>query len=134
MVGWRTLYGRLSGALVSREQDKGPPQRLKTMTNLNSKRLAWLFVAALATTTAMTAPPTAAEPDPVRGPALRNTLDNCVAFWDAGTHMSKAEWRAACQRTVNGTEMGMGGLDASTPGNPATGEGRRRGPAASSRR
>ena len=104
------------------------------MTNLDSKRLAWLFVAALATTTAMMAPSAAAQPDPVQGPALRNTLDNCMAFWDAGTHMTKAEWRAACQRTVNGTVMDMGGLDALTPGNPATGEGRRRGPAAGSRR
>jgi hypothetical protein len=48
--------------------------------------------------------------------------------------MSKAEWRAACQRTVNGTVMDRSGLDALTPGNRVTGEGRRRGPAAGSRR
>ena len=28
------------------------------------------------------------------------TLQECMALWDAGTHMSKAEWRAACKRTM----------------------------------
>jgi hypothetical protein len=27
-----------------------------------------------------------------------NTLQDCMNFWDSGTHMSKAEWRTACQR------------------------------------
>jgi hypothetical protein len=27
-----------------------------------------------------------------------NTLQDCMNFWDSGTHMSKAEWRAACLR------------------------------------
>jgi hypothetical protein len=28
------------------------------------------------------------------------TLQECMALWDAGTHMSKMEWRAACKRTM----------------------------------
>jgi hypothetical protein len=28
------------------------------------------------------------------------TLQECMALWDAGTHMSKAEWKAACKRTM----------------------------------
>ena len=28
------------------------------------------------------------------------TLADCMGFWDAGTHMTKAEWRAACKRTL----------------------------------
>ena len=28
------------------------------------------------------------------------TLQECMALWDAGTHMSKTEWRAACKRTM----------------------------------
>ena len=27
-----------------------------------------------------------------------NTLQDCMNFWDRGSHMSKAEWRAACLR------------------------------------
>jgi len=27
-----------------------------------------------------------------------NTLQDCMNFWDSGTHMSKLEWRAACLR------------------------------------
>jgi hypothetical protein len=27
------------------------------------------------------------------------TLEDCVKFWDRGTHMSKSEWRAACARS-----------------------------------
>ena len=26
----------------------------------------------------------------------------CMDSWDAGTHMSKAEWKTACRRTVKG--------------------------------
>jgi hypothetical protein len=29
-----------------------------------------------------------------------NTLTDCMNFWDRGTHMTKAEWRAACKRTL----------------------------------
>jgi hypothetical protein len=28
------------------------------------------------------------------------TLADCMGFWDKETHMSKAEWRAACKRTM----------------------------------
>jgi hypothetical protein len=27
-----------------------------------------------------------------------NTVQDCMNFWDSGTHMSKAEWRTACLR------------------------------------
>jgi hypothetical protein len=33
----------------------------------------------------------------------RETLAQCMAYWDAGTHMSIAEWYRACQRTQDGT-------------------------------
>jgi hypothetical protein len=88
------------------------------MPHPDSKKLAWLFGAALAMTTATVASIASTQPDPAQAPAdstaspaLRNTLDSCMGFWDAETHMSKAEWRAACRRTVNGTDMGMEGLD-----------------------
>jgi hypothetical protein len=29
-----------------------------------------------------------------------STLADCMGFWDAETHMSKKEWRAACVRTM----------------------------------
>jgi len=27
-------------------------------------------------------------------------LADCMGFWDADTHMSKVEWRAACKRSM----------------------------------
>ena len=33
------------------------------------------------------------------------TLADCMAMWDAGTHMTKSVWRQACQRTLNGLEL-----------------------------
>jgi hypothetical protein len=39
-----------------------------------------------------------------RAYAPEGTLADCISYWDAGTHMSKAEWLAACQRTRNGTD------------------------------
>ena len=38
-------------------------------------------------------------------PNRPETLGDCLADWDAGTHMSKAEWRQSCLRTVNGTDL-----------------------------
>jgi hypothetical protein len=29
------------------------------------------------------------------------TLEDCMGFWDRATHMTKNEWRAACQRTLH---------------------------------
>jgi hypothetical protein len=29
------------------------------------------------------------------------TLQDCMGFWEAATHMTKAEWKAACLRTTN---------------------------------
>jgi hypothetical protein len=28
------------------------------------------------------------------------TLQDCMTLWDAATHMSKQEWKAACKRTM----------------------------------
>jgi hypothetical protein len=30
-----------------------------------------------------------------------DTLEDCMGFWDRATHMTKSEWRAACQRTLH---------------------------------
>jgi len=30
----------------------------------------------------------------------RDTLEGCISFWDRATHMSKAEWKVACQRSI----------------------------------
>jgi hypothetical protein len=34
-----------------------------------------------------------------------DTLADCMAMWDAGTHMSTVEWREACARTLNGLDV-----------------------------
>jgi hypothetical protein len=30
----------------------------------------------------------------------RDTLEGCISYWDRETHMTKAEWKAACQRSI----------------------------------
>ena len=57
--------------------------------------------------------PDATPADAAVPPTHRETVDDCMGYWDTETHMSKAEWRAACQRTLNGTDMG--GLDLLAP-------------------
>ena len=32
----------------------------------------------------------------------KETLAQCMSYWDPGTHMSKFEWHRACQRTGDG--------------------------------
>lgn len=34
-----------------------------------------------------------------------DTMAACMGFWDAGTHMTKAEWRSACTRTLNRIDL-----------------------------
>jgi hypothetical protein len=29
-----------------------------------------------------------------------DTLEGCISFWDRGTHMTKTEWKVACQRSI----------------------------------
>jgi hypothetical protein len=32
-------------------------------------------------------------------------MQACMGFWDSGTHMTKAEWRSACTRTLNRIDL-----------------------------
>jgi len=43
--------------------------------------------------------PTEAAPSIAGGG--RNSLADCMEFWDAATHMTKAEWKAACVRSMH---------------------------------
>jgi hypothetical protein len=40
------------------------------------------------------------EAAPSRPGGGGKSLQDCMGFWDAATHMSKREWRAACKRTL----------------------------------
>jgi len=75
-----------------------------------------------------------AGPEDTTVPAThRETLDDCMGYWDAETHMSMTEWRVACRRTLNGTDMG--GLDLLAPEYAAnSGRSRHRSPPVGSRR
>ena len=33
------------------------------------------------------------------------SLEACMGFWDSGTHMTRAEWHRACQRTRNRLDL-----------------------------
>ena len=41
-----------------------------------------------------------AEPSLVGGLTKEKRFSLCIESWDAQTHMSKREWRAACERSV----------------------------------
>ena len=43
--------------------------------------------------------PSEATPSIAGGGGL--TLSDCMQFWDAATHMTKAEWKAACTRSMH---------------------------------
>jgi hypothetical protein len=102
------------------------------MTRPDRRRLCWLMMTILAATTAISASLASAQSDPASSraanaaaevgmptPALRavpsaepavppthrETLDDCMRYWDSQTHMSRGEWLAACRRTLNGTDM-----------------------------
>jgi hypothetical protein len=38
----------------------------------------------------------------------REGLAACLEFWDRATHMTKAEWKASCERSVNRLETVTG--------------------------
>ena len=46
------------------------------------------------------------------------TLASCMGFWDRSTHMTRAEWRQTCNRTLNGVDLPveMGGPAAQSRG------------------
>ena len=46
------------------------------------------------------APPSETQPVVNEAATERQRLALCIESWDAETHMSKQEWRAACQRSV----------------------------------
>jgi hypothetical protein len=58
-----------------------------------------------------TAPsPTPASTSPTESAASTpggggDTMDACMEFWHRGTHMTKAEWRTACARTLNRLDL-----------------------------
>jgi hypothetical protein len=64
----------------------------------------------LGTTTATqsSATPTSASPfesAPSAPGGGADTMESCMGFWDRGTHMTKAEWHAACTRTLNRLDL-----------------------------
>jgi hypothetical protein len=40
------------------------------------------------------------ELDPLAPPSKEKKLSLCLETWDAATHMTKKEWRIACQRSI----------------------------------
>jgi hypothetical protein len=54
---------------------------------------------ALPSPTANSVSPSQAAPSTAGGGG--GGMAECMGFWDKSTHMSKGEWREACQRTVN---------------------------------
>jgi hypothetical protein len=44
-------------------------------------------------------------PEPLERTGGTATLASCMELWDKSTHMSRAAWRRACQRSLNGIEL-----------------------------
>ena len=47
------------------------------------------------------APESQSQAAPILPGGGGGTLEDCMAFWDRATHMTKNEWRAACKRTIH---------------------------------
>ena len=43
--------------------------------------------------------PTEAAPSTAGGGG--KSMDDCMGYWDRDTHMTKAEWKGACARSIN---------------------------------
>jgi len=43
--------------------------------------------------------PTEAAPSTAGGGG--KSLQDCMAYWDRDTHLTKADWKAACARSIN---------------------------------
>ena len=43
--------------------------------------------------------PTEAAPSTAGGGG--KSMDDCMGYWDRDTHMTKAEWKVACARSIN---------------------------------
>lgn len=47
------------------------------------------------------APTAPADSSQEQDPGSSDALDQCMATWDAGTHISKSKWREICKRQLN---------------------------------
>jgi hypothetical protein len=92
--------------------DLFPPSRLTTPGGPAGAPSPGRTVAPEQTPQGLQPPPGAGRPQPggANSSAPRKTpkktgnsysLNECMDLWDAGTHMTKAEWRAACVRVQN---------------------------------
>ena len=40
-----------------------------------------------------------------RDGARHNTIEDCMAVWDPGTHLTEQEWRHTCERTLQAPHL-----------------------------
>jgi len=85
-----------------------PPAAPPPASQIGVPQTQLLPIAPLSISTTNTAVPTALATGGSSGVPLPETpgggregLAACMEFWDSGTHMTKAEWKAACERSVN---------------------------------
>jgi len=89
-----------------------PPPATPPASQIGVPQTQLLPIAPLSISTSnSTAVPTALPTGGSSGVALPETpgggregLAACMEFWDSGTHMTKAEWKAACERSVHRLE------------------------------
>ena len=88
-----------------------PPPAPTPPSQIGVPQTQLLPIAPLSISTTNTAVPTALPTGGSSGVPLSETpgggregLAACMEFWDSGTHMTKAEWKAACERSVNRLE------------------------------
>jgi hypothetical protein len=86
-----------------------PEGQLQPLARLSSPLTTTTVGTGRASATSTTASPYFSSSAPVSpsqaAPSLPGggggTLEDCMGFWDRATHMTKNEWRAACQRTLH---------------------------------
>ena len=88
-----------------------PPPTPAAQIGVPQTQLAPIAPLSIAASTTDTTVPIALTTGGSSGVALPETpgggregLAACMEFWDSGTHMTKAEWKAACERSVNRLE------------------------------
>jgi hypothetical protein len=88
-----------------------PPPPPTPASQIGVPQTQLLPIPPLSTSTTDTAVPTALPTGGSSGVPLPETpgggregLAACMEFWDSGTHMTKAEWKAACERSANRLE------------------------------
>ena len=88
------------GAPVAEIQPLAPLSPADTLTTFGTGRPS-VSATTVSPYFSYSAPESQSQAAPILPGGGGGTLEDCMAFWDRATHMTKNEWRAACKRTIH---------------------------------